>query len=205
MAFWGAPRVYEDHAVRACRAALVCQRKLEETFEIWRIEGKPEFYTRIGIASGDVIVGNMGSSKRINYTVIGDTVNLASRLEGLNKAYGTQIVVSETTYLAAKHAFEFCMVDRVAVKGKNQAVAIYELLGEKGKMNRDKLEFISTFEEALRLYQEQKFKRALEVFRYLVKQEPDKEYIGVFIKRCEVYLENPPSFSWDGVFVATSK
>lgn len=205
MAFWGAPRDYQDHAIRACTSALNAQKRIALLTEKWAAEGKPEFYTRIGICSGDVIVGNMGSNKRINYTVIGDKVNLASRLESLNKVYGTRVIVSESTYELAKSHFEFCLVDKVAVKGKHEAVAIYELIEEKGRLPLEKLEFIKIFEDAFKLYQEQKFESALDLFKYLEREEPEKEYIRVFIQRCESYSEHPPSEDWNGVFIAKSK
>ncbi|MEM7181788.1 MAG: adenylate/guanylate cyclase domain-containing protein [Spirochaetota bacterium] len=205
MAFWGAPRTQEDHAIRACRSALICQQKLVRLFSKWEQQGKPAFHTRIGLNSSEVIVGNMGSSKRINYTVIGDGVNLASRLEALNKMYGTRILVSESTYELAKSHYEFCLLDVVAVKGKTTGVAIYELVAEKGKLPLGKREFIDMFHEGFRLYKEHKFKQAEEIFKYLEKEHPDGSFVRVFIDRCEDYLSNPPDQHWNGVFVAKTK
>lgn len=205
MAFWGAPRDQKDHAIRACRSALICQQKLIRLFNKWEKQGKPAFHTRIGLNSSEVIVGNMGSSKRINYTVIGDGVNLASRLEALNKMYGTRILVSESTYEMARSHYEFCLLDVVAVKGKTQGVPIYELVAEKGKLPLGKREFIDMYQEGFRLYKEQKFKQAEEIFKYLEREHPDGGFVRVFIDRCEQYLAEPPDQQWNGVFVATSK
>jgi adenylate cyclase len=131
MAFWGAPSDVEDPAIRACRAALRCQARLAGLNDHWESEGRPRFNTRIGLHTDDVVVGNVGSSERMNYSAIGDGVNLASRLEGLNKQYGTHIMISEATYQLVKDYFECRLLDEVVVKGKTQSVNVYELLAER--------------------------------------------------------------------------
>jgi adenylate cyclase len=130
MAFWGAPRDVSDPALHACRAALRCQERLAELNDQWAAEGRPRFKTRIGLHTDSVVVGNVGSSERMNYSAIGDGVNLASRLEGLNKQYGTWIMVSEATYQLIKNHFACRLLDEVVVKGKTRPVRVYELLGE---------------------------------------------------------------------------
>jgi adenylate cyclase len=131
MTFWGAPIDDAEHATHGCFAALMCRYRINQLNEIWLHENKPVLYTRYGLNTGAAIVGNMGSSDRLNYTAIGDNVNLASRLEGMNKVYGTEILVSESVYLAAKDQFLFRPVDKVRVKGKTALTAIYELVAKK--------------------------------------------------------------------------
>ncbi len=131
MAFWGAPVHDADHAAHACEAGLVCQEKISELNQKWIMEGKSALATRIGISTGPTVVGNVGSLERMNYTVMGDNVNMASRLEGANKIYGTQVIVSETTYEAASGKFLFRPLGIVALKGKSKGMAIYELLGRR--------------------------------------------------------------------------
>jgi adenylate cyclase len=128
MAFWGAPRDVSDPALHACRAALRCQECLAELNDRWEAEGRPRFNTRIGLHTDSVVVGNVGSSERMNYSAIGDGVNLASRLEGLNKEYGTWIMVSEATYQLVQDHFECRLLDEVIVKGKTQPVRVFELI-----------------------------------------------------------------------------
>jgi adenylate cyclase len=136
MAFWGAPATDPDHAALACRAAVGCQQRLEKLRAQWREAGKPLFEARIGIHTGEVVVGNIGSEARLNYTVIGDAVNLASRLEGLNKHYGTRILITESTFREAQDEIIARPVDYVSVKGKTERVLVYELLGLKDEVDR---------------------------------------------------------------------
>ena len=133
MAFWGAPEEIEDQAGRACLAALRVQEALDTLNDQWRSEGRPVFRTRIGINTDEVVVGNVGSRSRMNYSVIGDGVNLAARLEGLNKQYSTSIMISETTYQKVKDRFICRYLDEVVVKGKTEAVRVYALEGMIGQ------------------------------------------------------------------------
>lgn len=152
MAFWGAPPDNPNHAVCAYRSALICQELIYDLCHRWEIAGLPPFKTRMGLHTDTVVVGNMGYEKRINYTVIGDGVNLASRLEGINKFYGTKIVMSESTYSQVKDFFEIRMLDRITVKGKIQPIHIYELLTEKNKLNDNDSMCNSLYENGLRCY-----------------------------------------------------
>jgi len=129
MAFWGAPLDDPDHIAHACQAALDCQREVHRINKQWEDQGKPILKTRFGLNAGDAIVGNMGSSDRLNYTALGDTVNLASRLEALNKTYQTEIIVSESVYKACSDKFIFKPLGTVQVRGKHQTTTIYELIG----------------------------------------------------------------------------
>src|ERR1700677_4053926 len=133
MAFWNAPEEVTDHSILACRAALGCRASLRDLYVSPEWKGTPEFETRYGLHRCDAYVGHFGAPDRFNYTAIGDGINLASRLEGLNKFYGTHIIASESIYDSAREQFEFRLLDRVAVKGKVQGITIYELLGGRAK------------------------------------------------------------------------
>ena len=138
MAFWGAPVQEEDHAARACLAALENQARLATLRQELAQMGLPPVYSRIGINTGEMIIGNLGSSQRFDFTVIGDSVNLASRLEGAGKEYGTSILISEETYRRAREAVEVRELDLLQVKGKELPVRIYELLGKRGGLDEKK-------------------------------------------------------------------
>lgn len=207
MAFWGAPLHDNEHALHACQAVLQTQKVLQQLNAKWRLENQPEVVTRFGISSGEVIVGNVGSDDRLSYTSLGDAVNLASRLEGLNKIYGTTILVSEFTYKKVIDRFKFRLLDRVAVRGKTQGVYIYELLGElnaadnnhdAGKVNIDK--YNQEFFEAFSNYEKGAWQSALELFRSLSKSYPDDRVAKIFVDRCLGLITNSPA-SWDGVWI----
>jgi adenylate cyclase len=155
MAFWGAPYETADHAARACAAAVEMSRRVDELRAQWRAEGRPDINVGIGISTGRVVVGNMGSRKRFNYTVLGDAVNLASRLEGVNKEYSTRILVSESTYQqvagsASSQPPLFRPLDWIRVKGKQQPVAIFELLGLVGDAQQKLVELYAAALQAYR-------------------------------------------------------
>ncbi len=205
MAFWGAPLPVEHHALHACRGALLCQRRLKDLRKEWAKKGMPVFKTRFGINTGEVIVGNMGCDKRMDYTVIGDHVNLASRLEGTNKVYGTGIIISENTARQAKDEMALRILDYVAVVGKKESIAIYELICEKSELPPDAGKFIAMYAEALELYRNRKWKEAgmllSEAQRIYAVDRPAK----VLHERCINYINEPPAEDWNGVFVLKSK
>lgn len=193
MAFWGAPTETDSPAIRACRSALRCQKKLDEM--------KFPTHARIGLNTGPAVVGNVGSSQRFDYTAIGDNVNLASRLEGANKVYGTRILASETTYLAAREAFLFREIDRIRVKGKHKPVSIYELIAEQSQATDEQKNQADVFAKALDLYRTKKFAEAEKLFTSL----RDDAAADVYIKRCQEYQKVPPAADWDGVTTMTHK
>ncbi|MEB3827851.1 adenylate/guanylate cyclase domain-containing protein [Phormidium sp. CCY1219] len=201
MAFWGAPTPLDNHAVLACHAALATQRRMVELALEWEKSGKTVFHDRIGIATGDVIVGNMGAEERLNYTAIGDPVNLASRLEGLNKYYGTKILISESTYEQAQDYIEVRLLDFVAVKGKRKPVGVYELISEKDNLSSYTKMFIRLFSEGVKLYRERQWSEALKVFEETHRLDPQDKASEIFMHRCQVYEQNPPNAEWKGVFV----
>ena len=199
MAVFGAPLDQPDHALRACRTAIGMLDKLKILQKKWLEEGKPVLNIGIGINSGDMVVGNMGSDMRFDYTVMGDSVNLGSRLEEINKDYGSNIVISEYTYEAVKDVL-FCReLDAVRVKGKKQLVRIYELLGEIKDAEKWK-QPVSLFEEGLLKYKQGLWDEAIECFYKVLEIKPVDAPTHLYIARCEELKKNPPEGIWDGVF-----
>jgi adenylate cyclase len=205
MAFWGAPQERDDHAVAACVAAVRNQQILARLRDKWAAEGKPLFHARIGINTGEVLVGNIGSTARINYTVIGDAVNLASRLEGLSKYYGTHTLITEMTFEEAKQAVVARPLDWVSVKGKANGVLVYELLGLKGETAPELEELAARFGEALGKYRGQDWAGAASLFETLLVRWPDDTPSREILERCKRYQEQPPGADWDGVHHMESK
>jgi adenylate cyclase len=204
MAFWGSPYPQDDHAIRGCNCALQMVRSLEKLNAKWQAEGRRPISIGIGLNTGLLNVGNMGSAKRLSWTVMGDNVNLASRLEGINKEYHTQIVISEATYRQVRERFVCRELDKIKVKGKNQPVNIYELLdviAEKSKYES----FLNQFDRAAAAYQAQDWQGAAGKFGELLATHPDDGPTQVFLQRAMEYLENSPEADWDGVYVMKSK
>ncbi|MEE9911818.1 MAG: adenylate/guanylate cyclase domain-containing protein [Deltaproteobacteria bacterium] len=204
MAVFGAPLDQPDHARRACLTALAMMRELRRLQEKWKAEGRPAFDIGIGVNSGDMVVGNMGSEMRFDYTVMGDMVNLGSRLEGINKEYGTNIIISEFTYQVVKDSMCCRELDGVRVKGKIKPVKIYELLGEKQDEPACK-DLIDAFAGGLTLYREGKWDDAIAAFQSVLASRPGDRVSEMYIERCRNLKEHPPADPWDGVFVMTRK
>ncbi len=184
MAFWGAPLPEEDASHHAAKAALDCQAKTEELNAKWAREGRPAFITRFGIHRGEAIVGNLGSSERLNYTAIGDTINIANRLEVINKNYKTHIIISDSIYKEIKERFFFRMLDSVVVKGRTKAIIIYELLGDNlSLIPFDLKAYNSEFEKGFAAYQESKWADAVIHFQQCLKIYPADTISPIFIKR----------------------
>jgi adenylate cyclase len=200
MAFWGAPLDQEDQAPRACRAALRQQAALAELNQGFAGLDLPPLSMRIGLHTGDAIVGNLGSEKRFDYTVIGDTVNLASRLEGLNKFYGSRVMASEVTVAACAGALEFRELDLVAVKGKEQAVRVFEVLGLAGELTPELIQRRQDFAGALELYRQGRFAEAAAGFEAILAEAPADGPARTFLGRCRQFQETPPPAGWDTVF-----
>jgi len=200
MTFWNAPEPVAEHSRMACLAALRCRaagRTLARSSE-WR--GLPSFETRFGLHRDTALVGHFGAPDRMNYTAMGDSVNLASRLESLNKQYGTTILTSERIYAGARAHFDFRMLDLVAVKGKNEAIKIYELLGEKGEVV-ERAENIEAYEKAFEFYLTRDFSAAISLLQPHETDAPS----AVLIERCRAFQAAPPPPNWQGVYVATAK
>lgn len=205
MAIWGAPVAMENHALAACRAALAVEAALAEHRPAWRQRGLPEFRARYGINTGDVVVGNIGSDTRLSYTAIGDAVNLASRLEGLNKEYGTTILLSESTRTMAGNHIIARPLDWVSVKGKSVATPIYELLGLSNAPPHNAIELAGEFESVLDLYRARQFEAAIQRGGELLKHHPGDAPTLRLQSRCEELLKHPPAADWDGTFHALTK
>jgi adenylate cyclase len=202
MAFWGAPADNARHAALACEAALRIQRRLAAT----AAAGGPRLSTRIGLATGPVLVGNIGSHERMNYTVMGDVANLAARLEGLNKQYGTSIMIAEATALAAGDRIVARPVDVVAVKGKVQAVRVFEILALGSDPDAAAArELAAHCTTGLDRYLARDFAGGAAAFEAALGLRPDDEVAARLRERCRGYAAEPPSADWTGVFHATEK
>ena len=184
MAFWGAPVSSEQHAIHACQAALSCSKGIQEMNRSWELKGKKPFWSRFGIHTGVTLVGNLGSQSRMNYTVVGDSVNLASRLEGVNKIYKTEIIVSSDTRDAAEREFIFRPLGSVAVKGKKQEVEIYELVESIKQATEDQIQFSGEFTTALSLFQAGDFQGAKNLFTKIADQYPTDHPTQIYIEKC---------------------
>ncbi|MFC1774798.1 CHASE2 domain-containing protein [Nanoarchaeota archaeon] len=205
MAFWGAPLKQEDHAIRAATVSLLMMKRLKQLQKKWAKQNIPFLDIGIGLNSGEAVVGNMGSHQRFDYTVMGDVVNLASRLEGVNKPYGTHILISEATYALVKEQYACRKIDRIKVKGKDIPITIYELVNGKFAASAEEKKVIEKFEKGLEYYFKQKWDDAIASFKEVLKLSEKDGPSKVFIKRCEEYKKSPPGKEWNGVFVMTTK
>ncbi|MDE3057658.1 MAG: CHASE2 domain-containing protein [Bacteroidota bacterium] len=206
MAFWGAPVELDNNALHACNAALEMQERLVAIREKWKGEGKPDVYVRIGLNTGEMVVGNMGGTGRFDYTVIGDSVNLGSRLEGANKQYGTYIMASERTRDMVEDFFIFRELDLLIVKGKTKPIKVFELVGKKSdSVDRQKLDAIEEYAKGLALYRQKRFEEAIGQFRKALSVNPDDQPSKIYIERSQLYLAAPPPDDWNGVFVLKTK
>ena len=206
MAFWGAPHPDENQARNACLASLEIQQTLHKLNMKWISQGKEAFITRIGINTGVSFIGNFGSSERFNYTAIGDSVNLANRLEGLNKVYGSQIIVSESTEKEAGNELIFRVLDIVAVKGRQQSVTVYQLLGSvNDPHSRTMANLSQKSERALVHYLSSEWEEAEKEFESILKEYPNDKTAQMFVERCQKLKDNPPDNSWDGVYRLNQK
>jgi len=204
MAFWGAPYPQPDHQERACKAGIAMLKALQVLQVRWKAQGKPQLNIGIGINTGPMLVGNMGSKRRFNFTIMGDNVNLASRLEGLNKEFGTRLIVSETTYQAVQGKMLARELDLIRVTGKTRPVRIYELLGfaeEGGKVRQ----LVERFHPALEAYRSGQWETAIGMFGELLRDYPEDGPTRVFVQRCWNLIEQPPGGEWDGVYVMKTK
>ena len=200
MAFFGAPMPFAEHPQAACRTALDMMEELHKLQETWKARGLPLLDIGIGLNTGLMSVGNMGSANRFDYTVMGDNVNLGSRLEGLNKQYGSHIIISEFTEAAVRAEFTCRELDSVQVKGKNEPVRIYELV-HRGPRNPPQDDWIDEYLEALAVYRAQRWDEAIERFGRL-STDPTAQ---MYVERCRKMKEHPPEPGWNGVYKMTSK
>lgn len=206
MAFWGAPIENKNHSLLCCNAAIAMQKKLIELRKKWEDENKPQIQVRIGINTGDMIVGNMGGKGKFDYTVIGDNVNLGSRLEGANKEYGTSIIISQSTFEQINYAFICREIDYLLVKGKTRPIKIYELLcSESDEMKNHIIELKNQFEKGLAAYRDREFTGAITEFEKVTQIVNFDKPAEVFIQRCKNFLIDPPPGNWSGIYEMKTK
>ena len=207
MAVWGAPLPQPDHALLACRTSLDMMEELARLRETLRLEDPKIPYLDIGIGvnSGPMVVGNMGSESRMDYTAMGDSVNLGSRLEGANKEYGTNIIIGEVTFEQVKDVMYCRELDSVAVKGKAQPIKVYELLGEQGEVSEERLQLARAFARGLDAYKKARWDDAYRIFSAVAQHYPDDRPTKLYLVRVAELKENPPPADWDGVFVMKTK
>ncbi len=199
MAFWGAPLKDNKQAMHACQAALNSLQKLKELNAQWARNGKPNMRIRIGINTANVVVGNVGAHDRLSYTALGDGVNLASRLESLNKLYGTTILVNESTYQLAKDKFAFRLIDCVAVRGKKEDSTVYELLETESSLKAHLAEYNKMFQQAFAAYQQADWNQAIILFQAIHKQFHKDNVAEIYVKRCQQLKSKQPA-NWRGVW-----
>ena len=204
MALFGAPLVQADHPRLACRAGLEMVASLEALNRTWAEQGRPPLKVGVGVNTGPVAVGNMGSDRLFDYTAIGDNVNLASRLEGLNKYYGTSILISDTTAQALKNSFLLRDIDFVKVKGKAQAARIYELLGE-GEPNPELARFLELYHRALALYRGRHWHESMDAFALALEGHPGDATCQRYLTLAQKHHETPPADDWEAVTVMDGK
>lgn len=205
MAFYGAPQFFENHAQLACFAAIDMQNILKERRKKWKKEGYGEVYARFGINTGPAVVGNMGSRTRLDYTVMGDTVNLASRLEGVNKFYGTMMMISEMTYAQVENDVDVRYLDKITVKGKDQPIVVYELISRKGDLRGHQKELIEVYNHGIELFQKREWEKSRVVFKSALKINDEDGPSLKYIDRCSEFIKKPPSKNWNGVYKLTEK
>jgi adenylate cyclase len=205
MAFWNGLLRQPDHADLACRCALKSMRRLDALNAGLAKRGLAALKARIGINTGIMAAGYMGSTQKKQYTIMGDNVNLASRLEGANKAFGSAIMISEFTYEMVQDRFEVRFLDRIRVPGKAKPVKTYELLAEKGALPEPWPSAMPIYHEAIHLFAERQFAEArmkfLDVLKVMGHDKPSETYV----ERAETFLETPPIRDWDGVFELKTK
>ncbi|HUX13701.1 MAG TPA: adenylate/guanylate cyclase domain-containing protein, partial [Spirochaetia bacterium] len=209
ISFFGAPVNIGNHAVNACRSALK-MKELEAKMNIEFLETKASpsaLLTRIGINTGEMVVGNMGTLNRMDYTMMGNNVNLAARLEGVNKQYGTWILISEATYRATDRAFSIRKLDRVRVVGISEPIRLYELIGERETVDQDEkiINKLRLFNGGLNLFEEKKYPEAEREFQKVVELYPEDGPTKYYLDRCQAFRKKPPAPEWDGVFNLATK
>jgi len=205
MAFWNAPLKQADHAARACRCALRSVDRLNRLNEELKAQGMVPLQARIGINTGTMVVGNMGSKQKSDYTVMGDHVNLGSRLEGANKPFGTKIMISEFTYDVIRDQFEVRYLDRLRVPGRAKPVKTYELLSEKGKLSSAWVQALPLYHEGIHLFNDRSYELARTKFLDVLTILGQDKVCEIYIQRAESFITTPPAKEWDGVFDVKTK
>lgn len=205
IAFWGAPAIQEDHAKLACYASIDMNKAVHVLRDRWVEEGRPAIKVRMGLNTGRMVVGNMGSAQRMDYTMMGDSVNLAARLEGANKFYGTDLMISDATYQQAKDFIDVRLIDTLRVVGKNEPITVYQVLERKGQTTGLMADLVHQYEKARQHYVDRDWVKARDAFKLALAISESDGLSQTYVKRCESYIKNPPPADWDGVFNLTEK
>jgi len=205
IAFYGAPNALENQAETACLTCVDMQKRLSELREKWRQEGKPELKMRIGLSTGPAVVGNMGSRNRMDYTMMGDTVNTAARLEGVNKIYGIYTLVCETTFKKANQRIWGREIDSINVVGKAEPVTVYQVIGYAEDIDESMLKMTGLYAEGLHLYRQQRWDPATEKFNAALNISPGDGPSKAMKDRCATYKMEPPAPDWNGSYTMESK
>ncbi len=205
IAFFGAPNQMENHAKVACKTSIDMQKRLADLRKKWREEQRPEMKMRIGMNTGMAVVGNMGSKNRMDYTMIGDTVNTAARLEGMNKVYGVYMLISHATCKEAGDEIMTRELDLVSLVGKKEAVKVYEVVGYPEDADENLKKLLALYADGLAAYREMNWDKAIEYFENALKLRSDDGPSKTMLARCKNFRENPPDANWGGVYAAVSK
>ncbi|MBN1882757.1 MAG: adenylate/guanylate cyclase domain-containing protein [Deltaproteobacteria bacterium] len=200
MAFFGAPILNQHHARETVRAAYYMQKRLEQLRDKWKKENSPLLHMRIGINTGPMVVGNLGSIQKMDYTVMGDAVNLASRFEPINKLFGTKIIIGNETKMEVEDEFLIRELDFTRVPGRNAPVTIYEVLEERNNADALTQKKVKLFAEGRKLFLGREFIKAKETFLAILSLDEADMPSSVYLKRCEYFIEHPPDDSWEGIF-----
>ncbi len=206
MAIFGAPLDIHDHALKACQTALYMQQRLHALREEWQRRKMPNLFQRIGINTGEMVVGNMGSEIRFDYTAIGDAVNLGARLETANKFYGTNILISENTYQKVRDQVIVRQLDMLRVKGRQEPVKVYELVAMKNDSLDERIkELLNVFQQGYQYYLAQNWDWAMKQFQQALQINGDDGPSRTYLQRCQQFIKSPPPPNWDGVFTFQNK
>lgn len=207
ISFFGAPVTFDTHARAACRSAVLMKRREAELNQRFVEQGESPtpLLTRIGINTGDMVVGNMGTERKMNYTIMGNAVNLAARLEGVNKQYGSWILETDDTKQAAGDEFVTRRFDQVRVVGIHTPVQLWEVVDFRADVTDKRLDFLDRFEKAHQAFDARDWKRAVALFAALVEEDPADGPSATYRRRSEEFLAKPPASDWDGVFNLTEK
>ncbi len=205
IAFFGAPNYLDNQAEVACKSCIEMQKRLAALRTKWKELNKPELKMRIGLCTGSAVVGNMGSKNRMDYTMMGDTVNIAARLEGVNKIYGIYTLISETTYMESGNKIMAREIDSINVVGKKEPVTIYQLLGYPEDIDERMNKTIDNYSNGLYAYRNQDWEKAGSFFKAALDLTPDDSPSKVMLLRCDEYKINPPPENWDSSFTMKTK
>lgn len=205
IAFFGAPQPMADHACQACASTIRMHQRLEILNREWKKKGLPEIRMRTGLCSGKAIVGNMGTRQRMDYTMMGDTVNIAARLEGANKIYGIYSLISGTTQSALPENIITREIDTIQVIGRKESIPIHQLIGNKEDTSQKMFHILELYAAGLQKYRAAEFDKAVALFGAALKISPEDGPSQTMLSRCEGFLQTPPAPGWDAVFAQQKK